>query len=64
MVNVSFWCLSIYIYYFTYFHGQDSHTQYSLHLGPYLPTILKNILSLFLQIFQYLEAFESNITSE
>ena len=34
------------------------------HQGLYSPTILKNVLSLVLQIFQYLEAFECNTTSD
>ena len=33
-------------------------------LGPYSPTILKNILSLVLQIFLCTEAFERNTTSD
>ena len=32
--------------------------------GPYSPTILKNVLCLVLQIFQYLAAFECNRTSD
>ena len=32
--------------------------------GPYSPTILQNILSLGLQIFPYLAAFECNTTSD
>ena len=38
--------------------------QLCLHLGPYSPTILKNILCLILQIFLVLEAFECNTTSD
>ena len=34
------------------------------HQGPYLLTILKNILCLVLQIFLCLEAFECNTTSD
>ena len=33
-------------------------------LGPYSPTILKKVLSLFVQIFLQLEAFECNTTSD
>ena len=33
------------------------------HKGPYSPTILKNVLRHVLQIFLYLEAFETNTTS-
>ena len=33
-------------------------------LGPYSPTILKNILCLVLQMFLYLAAFECNTTSD
>ena len=32
--------------------------------GPYSPTILQNVLSLVLQIFLYLTAFEYNTTSD
>ena len=32
--------------------------------GRYSPTILKNVLSLFIQIFLYVEAFEGNKTSD
>ena len=32
--------------------------------GPYSPTILKNVLSLVLQIFLYLAAFKCNKTSD
>ena len=31
--------------------------------SPYSPTILKNVLSLVLDIFQYLKTFECNTTS-
>ena len=37
---------------------------YSKHQGPYLPTILKNVHSLVLQMFLYLAAFECNTTSD
>ena len=33
-------------------------------MGPYSPTILKNVLCLDLQNFLYLEKFECNITSD
>ena len=33
-------------------------------LGPYLPTFLKNILSLILQTLSYFKAIDSNITPD
>ena len=34
------------------------------HLAPYSPTLLQNVLSLVLQIFLFLAAFECNTTSD
>ena len=39
-------------------------TGFFRHPGPYSPTILKNVFSLVLQIFLYLETFECNRTSD
>ena len=49
--------------------SQNAHNVYNVwkslfDLGPYSPTILKNILNLFLQIFVYFEAFKWNTTSD
>ena len=38
--------------------------QRTFNQGPYSQTILHNVLSLVLQLFQYLEAFECDTTSD
>ena len=51
-ISILFRCISFYF------------IRFGSVLGPYSPTILKNVLSLVLQIFLFLHAFECNTTSD